>query len=110
MGDLFPQLLYRSVPLLVPLELTFELVFTHSSRKPRSVSVYFQQIVNGAEKQPLRVDLAFPPHTESIKPHRCPNIGKYRFRSAKPPVVDETTFDRINLSFHLRREGLRSLF
>jgi hypothetical protein len=65
------------------------------------------QVMNNAVEQPLRVHIWFAPQSESIQPQYGTDIGKRRLRCLESSIVEQTTSDRIDLTFHLLCERFR---
>lgn len=64
-----------------------------------------QEVMHRAVEEPLNVHLPFASEGESIQPEGGADMGKNRFCGGESSVVDETTFQGINLALHLLGEG-----
>ena len=65
------------------------------------------KIVHHAKEEPLAIDLALTPQCKSIKFLAIAHVAKDRLDGSHAFIVEETTFNRIHLTFHLIDESLR---
>jgi hypothetical protein len=89
---------------LIPVLLLNPLSRISSSCIP--VPVYLQEVMDRAVEEPLDIHLPFAPESKSIEPQGGADVGKDRFRGSQSFVIDETTFHRIDLPFHLLGKAL----